>query len=244
MDLEEYNQNFYQSRNNDTKFSAHTILSILLGNIPKVKSAVDIGCGVGTWLAALKENGVQEIQGFDGSWVDQNLLVIPKENFKAAPLHIKLDLNKKYDLVICLEVAEHLPITFAKDFINSLTSFSDFVLFSAAIPNQGGNHHINEQWPEYWVNHFQKNDFVVFDFIRPKIWEETKIPFWYKQNILFFAKKNRLSEIKAKPTENGTALRMIHPQLLEQQIAKSKVGVRGSFSNLLNAIKNYISKKK
>lgn len=242
--MEPYNKKFYQTRNEDTKYSAETVLSILIEKIPKIGSAVDVGCGVGTWLNELKKVGVTNIQGYDGEWVDVNMLTIPKNNFTAVNLNEKLPNNKKFDLAISLEVAEHLPEAYAKEFVKTITSLSEFVLFSAAIPNQGGDHHVNEQWPDYWVDLFNENDYEVFDFIRPQIWQNTNIPFWYQQNILFFAKKNRVSEIKADMVSNNKALRMVHPDLLAYQVSKTKVGIKGSFKYLWQAIKNYFTRKK
>lgn len=206
-----------------------------------VESAVDFGCGVGTWLSVLKEKGAKDIQGYDGNWVDQNLLVIDKLNFTSADLSKKITINKKYDLAISLEVAEHLPASFADEFVATLTSASDFVLFSAAIPEQSGNFHINEQWPDYWAKIFLKYDFLAFDFIRNKIWNDKEIPFWYKQNILFFAKKQRAQDVKEEITVNISSL--VHPDLFLKKSAALKVGIKGSLKLFFRAIKNYLTSK-
>ena len=60
-------------------------------------------------------------------------------------------MNRKFDLVLSLEVAEHLPSECAEAFVESLVNLGPVILFSAAIPYQGGENHVNEQWPEYWV---------------------------------------------------------------------------------------------
>ncbi|MSS76123.1 MAG: methyltransferase domain-containing protein, partial [Methyloglobulus sp.] len=85
---------FYQSRHQQTQYAANTILTLALAALPKTKSAVDFGCGVGTWLTVLKEKGVEDIQGFDGSWVEQSLLEIPKQNFRQVNLEDKINLDK------------------------------------------------------------------------------------------------------------------------------------------------------
>jgi 2-polyprenyl-3-methyl-5-hydroxy-6-metoxy-1,4-benzoquinol methylase len=61
-----------------------------------------------------------------------------------------LDLEKEFDLVVSLEVAEHLPASAADQFVNTLVKHGKKILFSAAIPGQGGQDHLNEQWPDYW----------------------------------------------------------------------------------------------
>jgi len=76
-----YGSNFYKKRHQNTLYSANAILSLALDVIPKVQSAVDFGCGVGTWLSVLKEKGVAEIQGLDGPWVEKRFLEIPEKYF-------------------------------------------------------------------------------------------------------------------------------------------------------------------
>src|SRR5699024_10679550 len=117
--------------------------------IPTVHSAVDVGCGVGTWLSVLAAWGVKDIQGYDGDWIDTALLEIPAAHFSSRNLTEALaPPAARFDLAMSLEVAEHLPASAARTFVKSLTAQSDFVLFSAAVPHQGGRHHVNEQWLE------------------------------------------------------------------------------------------------
>lgn len=144
-----YKNIYYRNRNAATHHSAQTILSMVLEWFPTIHSVADFGCGVGAWLAASKEKGIQEIQGVDGKWVNQDLLVIPRECFMIADLNAPISLPRRFDLAISLEVAEHLPEQCAKGFVDSLVKASDLVLFSAAIPQQGGRNHYNEQWPDY-----------------------------------------------------------------------------------------------
>jgi len=205
-----YSDEFYSDRHTTTVEAARLILARLLDAIPPIQSTVDLGCGVGTWLSVLRERGVEEIQGLDGSWVDREQLVIPDELFEAVDLESTLSVRRRFDLAISLEVAEHLPENCADQFVDTLTGLSDFVLFSAAIPLQGGNQHVNEQWPGYWVERFAANKYLVYDFIRPAVWNERAIPYWYRQNILFFAEQSRRSDVKHEPT---VPLRLVHPEL-------------------------------
>jgi hypothetical protein len=160
--------------------------------------------------------GFGEIKGYDGVWVDKNSLLIPKECFEVAELNKGIILSKKYDLAISLEVAEHLPVESADIFIETLTNSADFVLFSAAIPYQGGTNHINERWPDYWNNLFNKNGFIAIDCVRPRIWNDPNIASWYKQNIILFVKREVSHLVKAAPHEfchDHAPLALIHPDL-------------------------------
>jgi len=221
--MEQYAREFYTNRHERTVHSADTILSILLKHIPAVRSAVDIGCGVGTWLSVLRKKGVTEILGVDGSWVDLALLEIPGSSFLQADLqHSTLRLPETYDLAISLEVAEHLPETSAKAFVASLTSLSRQVLFSAAIPFQGGTGHVNEQWPEYWAELFDEKGYGVHDVIRPEIWKDSGIPFWYRQNTLLFSKRDdskKTRQASGNETRPSTPLNLVHPDLYLARLA-------------------------
>jgi predicted transcriptional regulator YdeE len=233
----------HRTRHERTVPSARIILSLLLQNIPAVDSAVDVGCGVGTWLSVLKkEKGVKTIQGIDGAWVDESWLEIPEDSFQRADLSQPFKLSQRFDLAISLEVAEHLPPASAKGFVRSLTELSDYVLFSAAIPFQGGKDHINEQWQSYWVELFAAQGYVTYDFIRTEIWNDDQIPFWYRQNILFFARKEQTAEVKAKPLDDGNGalpLLTVHPDLYLAKIYQAK-SVQGSLWLFLKAIKDAV----
>ena len=191
-----YNNEFYENRHRNTVYSAEIILSIVGEVLPRIASAVDVGCGVGTWLNVLKERGATDIQGIDGDWVNRDFLRIPSEDFLEHDLNRSIKLNKKFDLAISLEVAEHIEPDNARNFVSSLASLSDFMLFSAAIPNQGGVGHLNEQWPDYWISLFRDEGFVGMDIVRKRIWDDESIPFWYRQNILLFVKETRIPDVK------------------------------------------------
>jgi hypothetical protein len=243
ISMNAYTQDFYENRHENTIYAANTVLSILLERLPKIDSVVDIGCGVGTWLSVLHEKGVKNIQGIDGNWVDQNLLVIPKTCFKQIDLSKTVCLEKKYDMAISLEVAEHLPPDRAEKFVYSLTELSDFVLFSAAIPFQGGVNHINEQWPHYWVKLFGTFDYIVYDFIRPKIWNDNRIPVWYRQNILFFSKRQKAKDVRTYPIDIDDwfmRINVVHPDIY---LNTAQFGVKKSFRLLCQSLRNAIIRR-
>jgi len=125
--------------------------------------------------------------------------------------------SRRFDLVLSLEVAEHLDKEYADVFIDSLVSLGPVVLFSAAIPYQGGTNHINEQWPEYWVSHFRKRGYQVIDYLRRKIWDNQKVEPWYAQNILIFIKQDCLEKypLLAKELKNTnlSQISVIHPKI-------------------------------
>ncbi|WP_452220374.1 class I SAM-dependent methyltransferase [Lacinutrix salivirga] len=175
-------------------------------------SVVDFGCGLGTFLRAFKEKGATTIYGLDGKWTNTELLSknIDLSEFKMVDLEQEIILNKQYDLAISLEVAEHLSPESASVFVKNLVHASDVVLFSAAIPNQGGQNHINEQWVNYWQEKFAVHNYVFLDVLRPLLWEEEEVNWWYKQNMFFVVKASALASFET--VENSKKiLNLIHP---------------------------------
>ena len=64
-------------------------------------------------------------------------------------------------------MAEHLDPSRAISFVHELTELSDAILFSSAVPLQGGYHHINEKEMTYWVDLFKNEGYVPISCIRP-----------------------------------------------------------------------------
>jgi len=240
-----YGHDFYKDRHRKTVYSARTVLSIVLNALPPVHSAIDFGCGVGTWLAVLKEKGVREIRGLDGPWVEQDLLEIPKRDFGEVDFEETITSDKKYDLAMSLEVAEHLPQKNATSFVDSLVTASDFVLFSAAIPFQGGHGHINEQWPDYWADMFAERGYIPLDFVRRNIWNDKQIPTWYRQNILLFVKKGQMHRVKIPGLDernNKFPISLVHPDTYLLKVNQIS-SVKASWKLFRRALKNYVKRK-
>jgi SAM-dependent methyltransferase len=177
---------------------------------------VDVGCGTGAWLEVLREAGVTDVIGIDGSHVTPELLRIPRALFHAHDLATPLSLSRRFDLAMSLEVAEHLPPGAAERFVGDLAALAPVVLFSAAVPGQGGTRHINERWPEYWESLFRACGYVVVDCLRPRIWDQKEVEFFYAQNALLFVDEHQLdrySVLKAQEERRrGEPLSRIHPR--------------------------------
>ncbi len=151
------------------------------------QSVVDFGCGLGIWLEAALELGVTEVHGVEGTWLDKSLLSIDPGAVSHADLAKPVTLGRRFDLALSLEVAEHLPETSAEIYVATLTGHADVVMFSAAIPCQGGVGHVNEQWPSYWAEKFRHHGYVAVDFIRAQIWADTSVKWPLRQNLLVYA---------------------------------------------------------
>ena len=209
-----YDHEFFKDHHAMTVYAARTILPIVLDALPSVRSTVDFGCGVGTWLSVLAEQGVEDLLGMDGAWVEKELLEIAEERFRKVDLERPIELDRRFDLAMALEVAEHLPPASAQGFVDSLTRASDFVLFSAAVPFQGGEGHVNEQWPDYWAGLFARCGFVPVDLVRRHIWKDRRVPVWYRQNLLLFVKESEKEHLDLDVSAHeGLPLSLVHPDL-------------------------------
>lgn len=240
-----YGHDFYKDHHQITIYSAKIVLSRVINILPAINSAVDVGCGVGTWLSVLRENGVKDIVGIDGPWVENELLEIPEQNFIKVNLEEKINLGRGFDLAISLEVAEHLPSESAETFIASLVKLSDFILFSAAIPFQSGIHHINEQWPDYWAGLFREHNYASLDCIRREIWNDKNIPIWYRQNILMFVKHERMKELKIEIADTHgqySVLSIVHPDNYLRLI-RQRNSLRGSWRLFRKSLCTWIKRR-
>ena len=128
-----------------------------------------------------------------------------------------LRLRRTFDLVVSLEVAEHLPQRSADAFVESLTSLGPVVLFSAAIPLQGGRGHVNEQWPHYWAHLFERRGYAALDCVRRRVWEDDDVQWWYAQNTILYVRCDRLESSAALKRELDAApatppLSLVHPK--------------------------------
>ena len=176
-------------------------------------SIVDIGCGQGSWLAALQQIAPNaDCIGVDHPGADQ-VFLMARDRFVGADLTKPLDLKRKFDMCISLEVAEHIVPNSAETFIDTLTRHADCIVFSAAIPGQAGTNHVNLQWPAYWISLFSARGYECHDVIRPKIWKDAEVAYWYRQNILLFAKHGTLDSSQHSDWGGND---LVHPELFQQ----------------------------
>jgi SAM-dependent methyltransferase len=194
--LHEYDENFYRFLASFAVRSAQQIVPLLSSILP-LGSVVDFGCGQGAWLSVWRKTGAQ-VLGVDGPYVDRQHLMIAAHEFRTADLTRRLDLGRRFDLVQSVEVAEHLPSQRASAFVETLTSHGPLVMFSAAVPGQGGEYHVNEQPLEYWRKKFRERDYVAIDYIRPQIIGNLQVQNWYRYNIVLYADKACFESLPAR----------------------------------------------
>lgn len=184
----QYDTDFYDIINAGSRASAQIIVPVVL-ELTGAKTVIDVGCGEGAWAQVFEEHGC-DVMGVDGNYVDRKRLLI--QNFIPADIqHERVSTGGvRRDLAVSLEVAEHLAERRAATFVEDLCKLGKVVMFSAAVPGQGGVGHVNEQWPEYWAELFADQGYEVTGALRWLFWDdarEGKVENWYAQNLLLAA---------------------------------------------------------
>lgn len=209
-----YTDFFYNNMHDGNTKTAKAMMPSIINYI-KPKSVVDVGCGRGIFLKAVKDvNPNIQILGIDGDYIDRSKLLIKEDEFLPYDLSEKLNLERKFDLAISLEVAEHINEEKANVFVDNLVRLSDKVVFSAAIPMQGGTHHVNEQWMSYWKKKFEERGYRSSYYFRNLFWENEEILPLRRQNIMFYVKnevyEDRMDELHEMKMEEAPC-DVIHP---------------------------------
>jgi SAM-dependent methyltransferase len=218
-----YDRAFYDRITEQAYRSAQKYAGVL-APILQPGSVIDVGCGHGAWLLAFSELGAETVVGLDGPWNSQADMIDQRIVFRAVdldrPKSIETD---RFDVTVCLEVAEHLPATVADDLVKLLTDLSDIVVFSAAFYGQTGRNHINEQPHTYWAEKFLAHGYRPFDIFRARFWGDSDVAVWYRQNLFVYAKEGRnpynlLVNKGYRPVENIAFMDCVHPTIYDNAL--------------------------
>ena len=206
-----YSAEFYSTISASSYRAAAVILPIVF-QVVRVRTVIDIGSGTGAWMAAAELLGATTV-GVEGPWIKNAQKFKDLLDIRVHDLEQPFQINERFDLAICLEVAEHLPTERSESLVQDLCALSDFVLFSAAIPSQPGTNHINCQWQSFWASLFEKNGRIAIDIIRPKVWGNNTVPFWFQQNTLLYASSSEVESCGL--TEDIAAIPdLVHPDMI------------------------------
>lgn len=204
-----YSPDFYDTIRAGCRASATVIVPKVFAEL-QPQRVIDVGSGEGWWGREFTHHGC-EVLGIDGGYIAEP--VIP---FRPVDLAEPLPDLGEYDLVVSLEVAEHLPPTRADGFIADLCQLAPVVLFSAAIPGQGGAGHLNEQWPGYWVERFEANGYRCSGALRWAIWDDDRVENWYRQNLIVAARHSRCHLLPGLfGTPMAPVFPVVHPVLYD-----------------------------
>lgn len=220
-----YDDVYYDRRTVGLRHSVSAVVS-LVSEFIQPRSILDVGCAEGAWLAEWRRCVPGCIVlGVDGDWVNRERLEIPPDAFQHIDLNGDLPELGSFDLVMNLEVAEHLDASRSGVFVKWLCERAPFIVFSAAVPGQGGTGHVNEQWPAYWMKLFETFGFARFDVLRRRLWDDSGINWWYRQNLFVYASQDLLSrdaDLAARlRSSESSPERIIHPEMLQAKLEEA-----------------------
>ena len=186
-----YDKKFFANTLKFESQSAQAFVKILIKHFAP-KSVIDIGCGSGIYLTEFAKNNV-DILGCEGSPAAVTSSSVGNK-IKLHDLCQPLELNRQFDLCLCLEVAEHLDESCADTLIGALTGLASTIVFTAATPGQGPKSlgHINEQPPEYWQEKFKRKNFILNENLTEIIKQEMaaqNIVWWLVKNLMIYEKQ-------------------------------------------------------
>jgi len=223
-----YTKEFFKHQGETARASAPAIIELVLNGLKENPVVVtDIGCGGGEFLKELYNHiEVGKTAGYDGKWAScftNPGAVLPTEYY------FEWDIEKEkvpefvwddpVDLTFCLETLEHLTPEAGDRVLDYFEDHSNIVILSAGAPGQGGTDHINLQTPGYWAERMAERGFGCEDYLRPLLWENQAVSWWYSQNILFFYKDesnvdfDRICSYLDEAFNNGP-LHYVHPKMI------------------------------
>jgi SAM-dependent methyltransferase len=204
-----YSGTFYDNIAGGSQRSAERLLPLVFERV-KPKRVLDVGCGTGGWLAVAQALGAEDVRGIDGPWVDTKQLKFAPTNFTTVEFEgASLSIDGQYDLAMSLEVLEHLSDAAGKRVVAAMCQAAPVVLCGAAIPGQGGNAHINERWQSYWAAEFYRHGFEPWDLVRPALWQDDAVEYWYRQNAILYVHSR--SGLNVPQAHGAMPLDVVHP---------------------------------
>jgi SAM-dependent methyltransferase len=184
-----YTESYYENITEDATRSRDAVFEIL--GIDKSVTVVDCGGGTGGWGVGLKNYTCIDYR------VPLDALLINPEQYIDQDLRKPFNMGEKFDVVISCEVIEHLEEEFTDTFIDNvcrLVKDDGVIIFSGAVPNQGGNNHLTERFQTHWAKKFRERGFYGTQ--HPCIKRDERIALYYRQNIVIYKKGEIFSDVE------------------------------------------------
>jgi SAM-dependent methyltransferase len=170
-------------------------------------SVLQIGCGPGAYLKYFASQGTQRIKGVDGA--EGRSRFLQPDEYVQVDLDKPFELGEPFDLVVCVEVVQHIPAQSEHIIISSITRHArERIVFSGARAGQHGAGHINCQPISHWLDLFASAGWHPCLFDSLALRSLSTFP-WFRGNLVVFTKDG-----------DGAALARERLMELEQQEIK------------------------
>lgn len=170
----------------------YEILASSLSEHIDFETVLDIGCAQGLLMKPLLRKGYS-VRGVEVS--EDVVEFLPKKIQKRVVLGDFEKATGDYDLVCCVEVAEHIDPNRSTELVEKICDLSNrHIYFTAAPPTQGGHGHINCRPHSHWINWIESYDWELKKCTTKKIRrdlnkvEKTE---WLAENSFVFSKNDK-----------------------------------------------------
>ena len=189
LDVGPYPRSFYDEETAAGESSSREVVGLLL-ELLAPRSVVDVGCGTGAFLREFRDRGMTDYLGIEGPWVAPMEMLVDRSTVLFRDLNRPVEVDRSFDLALCLEVAEHLDAASADGLVDLLVRLAPVIAFSAAVPFQHGSHHVNLRWPAYWQAKFRRRGYVPVDCLRRRLSRRRGVSQFYVQNVVLYVRED------------------------------------------------------
>ena len=173
-------------------------LADVLRLLYKPAVVADVGCNSGLYLEGFRDAGCQ-VMGFD---CDDEALALAAVPVTKIDITSFKPIDFRADMALCLEVLEHIPAEKEDAALLNLCTVSDTIIFSAAVPGQGGDGHINCQPKQHWIDKFEELGFraaeAEAEYILAQLNGYPGIMGWLRNNLIVFHRQHVPSKFKKR----------------------------------------------
>lgn len=153
-----------------------------------VRDIADFGCGPGWYTWFLRRCGY-DVNGYDGN---PNVETMSAKMFndgfycQQADLTEELETDTPFDMVLCLEVGEHIPAEYEDTLIgNIVRNAGRYVLLSWAVPSQKGDGHVNSHTNKYVIEKMRAHGFTFNSIVSSYLRANASL-WWFRETLMFF----------------------------------------------------------
>lgn len=156
--------------------------AIYKNHLESGKTLLDLGCGKGDYIKYFKSQGC-EVTGLDGN---PHTPALSDGLAGVQDISVPFSLGKKFDVVISLEVGEHIPAEYESTLIDNIIKHAkNKIITSWAVPGQGGDGHVNCRTNEYIIDEFEKRGWEYNRLASSILRTSSSLP-WFKKTLFVF----------------------------------------------------------